>query len=464
MSDFYNQRQKEFFVISKNSPRRLPSLIKDSIDVRIITNLLSEKSFLDNILQTEDSLYLLQRLTFPTGRLSYLSLCNLIRAFFLRFQYILAENQEFLSEMAELIKNSLSRLSTKFMSSDLSKFSRYRNTIFFINGPSIIAKEALKEEMELYSKIKKLGLVGYDDTDYFNLCKYNYYIETLRNIPVGSDHKILNEISRKEVYEAAATDGRLLGHEILEILIDRSPVEAPSDRWLNIIFAIAGDPRVNRSSTKYQKWWAFLNKELIDKVTGWLSRVDLRLFFKILKDYSKERGDLNLKRMFPAREQFLIGLIDQGLVYHTRLFVSNSASKYLKKLYKASELPNYAYVKDTHRSIIYLNVGNCHMIEGTHNFSLRIFSKLAEKSRHILDPSKEIYQPNQLGKWLVEQYQSEFDDHDYIEIIHSPFSFSWQKKAIEYFCTHGIKLDLEKMFSPKDYEAYKYTHGLPFGC
>lgn len=461
-SDAFKQRREELYKISKNNPRQLSSLIKAPIDVRVVTDLLQERNFLTYAFQAGN---ILDQLTYTTGRLSYISLLNLIRAFLLHFQYILANNQDFLIEMQQLIQDNLSRLQSRFMSSDLSKLARYRNIIFSIHGPTTIVKQILNEGRELIEEIEKLGLLGYDDTDYFNLCKYHYYIETLKSIPVDSEHQILDEVAKKEVYEAVAPNGGRLGHEILKILIERASYAAPPERWLNIILTIAGDPRVSPASSTYRNWWAFLDKKLIDKVTGWLSKVDLRLFLQILKDYGEEAGDLALKRMFPVRQRFLMALVEQGLVQYSRLFVSNQASRYLMSFYKPEELPSYAHVKDTYRSVIYLKVGDCHMVEGSHNFSLRIFSKLAESSKRILDPSVKMFQPCHLSTSLVTQYQNEFDDHDFIEIRHSSTSaLSWQAKAVEFFCTHGVKLDLEKMFSHEDYIFYKDHYGLPFGC
>ena len=338
---------------------------------------------------------------------------------------------------------------------DLARMARYSTDIFDNRGPEHIAKIALKEGKELKESWKRLGLSGYDNCIYQQICRHRYYIETLKTIPVGDDHAILSEISRKEVYEASAGKGKLLGHEVLETLISRSPMSEPSDSWLKVIISIAGDPRVNPAMPRYQKWWGLISKKLRTKVQGWLARFDLALFLEILKEYGRVSGDSDLKRMFPQREKFLKGLIDQGLVIQSRLFVSYKAEEFLRRYYKAEQLPAYALVNGQ-VSIIYLQVGNCHMVEGSHNFSLKIFPELP-KSTRILNYSEKYFRNYDLNKYLCTDFENEVGK-PYAKIIHN--SLTWQNKAIQYLKKQGITLNIEKLFTPSDYETFKCRYGI----
>jgi hypothetical protein len=123
-------------------------------------------------------------------------------------------------------------------------------------------------------------------------------------------------------------------------------------------------------------------------------------------------------------------------------------------------LPNYAIVSDSNRSMIYLRVGHCHMIEGSHNCTLRIFPKLPTKSA-ITDYGAKQFTPYDLGKRAETQYHEEFGIDPFPAAIrHNPRAFAWQHEAIIYFSKQGIRLDTERLFSEVDYRKYKATHGV----
>ena len=201
----------------------------------------------------------------------------------------------------------------------------------------------------------------------------------------------------------------MLGHEILRILIDRSPKEKVDEQWQGIILTIAGDPRMSKSSPRYQRWWTALSTQQIQKVRGWLLRFDLLLFLKVLEDYSQMNGKEDMNRMFPARKKFLEGLFDLGLVEDSRLFINQNAEYYLKKNYKKDELPYYSIVADPNRSMIYLKVKGKHMIEGTHNFKLWIYEDLPPDSQ-IFNLEEKYFAPKELTTKLESNFYKYFND------------------------------------------------------
>ena len=210
---------------------------------------------------------------------------------------------------------------------------------------------------------------------------------------------------------------------------------------------IAGDPRVPESSLNYQKWWAVLGSERVRSMKGWLSRVDLKLFLEILDDYGKSSGKRDMQRMFPSRKRFLDGLIEQGLVAHSRLFLSAEAERFLKRNFAAEDLPDYATVSGSQTTTIYLQVGHLHMIEGSHSFAMRLSSDIPEIPE-ILNYETRKFSHNKLTIMRDEVER----------IIHTPYRF-WQHNAIQYMRNRGIYLDVEKLFSKRDYRDYIATHG-----
>ena len=366
-----------------------------------------------------------------------------------------------LNMFGDYIKQRLSHFDGEGRGSELKALARNREIIFSRSGPNKIVTIAREQSVELEDAFSKLGLDTYCDGQYFLMCRYMYYLKELKAIPIGSDHKILMEVTEKAVCGSRGDSMPQLGHEVVAILIDRSKGHELSDPWMRVILEIAGDPRIQEDSEGYRRWWSHLGAERISLMRGWLSRVDLKLFLQFLDDYGKSSGDIELQRMYPSRKQFLEGLIDQNLVSNSRLFVNWRAEAFLKKAYKSEDLPEYAKVKDSYRSMIYLQVGNLHMIEGSHSFKLWIFPEIPESS-NILSYQHADFTARELSSGLKALYDMEFgfDAKQPANIVHQPQNFSWQHHAIQYLKERGVKLKIEKLFSNQDYKKYLKIYGL----
>ncbi|MEN1354777.1 EH signature domain-containing protein, partial [Pseudomonas aeruginosa] len=94
----------------------------------------------------------------------------------------------------------------------------------------------------------------------------------------------------------------------------------------------AGDPRISRNSPNYREWWQFLGEERVQKVRGWLSKEDLRLFLQAVEQFGIETQNDDLQRMFPARKQFLEGLFKLKLIRNTRLLLGGRAQHSVKRI------------------------------------------------------------------------------------------------------------------------------------
>jgi len=455
-SDAFQKTVKNFqFLSTWKTLEDINREIIKPIHVRAVTHLLlTSDKFRKKVPISQRLLTTLEK---PLGRLTNLTLLSLVRLWFEHFDKLCSPDVlkvfgKFLSERIE------SRVAKHNCSPEMKNLHEYAELIFKSDGPARLIN-SLSQSEALDEIFNKPGLQGYESGRFQNICRMLYYIETLSRIPVGTNHSVLAEVKKREVYEAPFDDKLLIGHRILSILIDRSPEEDVSDCWQDVILAIAGDPRVPKASPKYQKWWAFLTQQQISKVYGWLSKVDLQLFLAALEEHGKSSGNFDLQRMFPSRKKFLEGLIKQGLVKRSRLFIGSKADMFLKQIYKNKELPSYARALDTYRSMIYLQVGNCHFIEGSHSFKLWIFSKIPEDSK-IFNYTKREFTVWELSTSLVSDclkiYKSEFK---YTDIVHSPLNFRWQHKAIEFLKENGEVLDLEDIFTTQEYRSYKIMYG-----
>lgn len=110
--------------------------------------------------------------------------------------------------------------------------------------------------------------------------------------------------------------------------------------------------------------------------------------------------------------------------------------------------------------MIHLQVGTCHMIEGSHNCKLWIFPKLPEGT-NITQYSRRNFSPRDLSYNLENMYRQEFGQYakEPISITHYP-DLAWQAKAIKFLQSEGVSPDIEKLLEPRSYRDYKFRHGL----
>lgn len=449
-----------FTILSKAKKAQLseiPELIKRPVDARALSSLWLDDDFFNLCPVTEA---LLSALYKPRSVLSKLVIHQLLRLFFLKFDQI--DNLELLIKYLQI---ELERNSNSLSNSHIAQLIKNRKIIISQSGPNRIVKEAIKRKYDLDIFVNKLGLKSYVDTQFYEICQNHYYLEQLQTIKPGVKYPLLQEIIKPSVYESPFKRTKMLGHEILRILIDRSPKNKVDKRWQDIILTIAGDPRISKSNPQYQRWWTALNNQQIQKVRGWLSRVDLLLFLKVLEDYGHTHGKTDMNRMFPARKKFLEGLFDMGLVEDSRLFINHNAESYLKNNYEESELPSYANVKDsTGRSMIYLRIAGKHVVEGTHNFKFWLHDELpADNKLHNYDQT--IFTSKELTTELtnIKTLKGLSNSHGTNANFYPHFSIShngdWQHKVIDAFKEFGVTINPEKVLDEKNYKRRYGVNG-----
>jgi nicotinamide mononucleotide adenylyltransferase len=258
--------------------------------------------------------------------------------------------------------------------------------------------------------------------------------------------------------------GKLLGHKALELLIDRTPDSGPSEVWQKTVIGIAGDPRVGWRSKSFQNWWQILGEERAKKVVGWLSRLDLRIFLEVLEASARKTNTESIRRMYPPRKKFMEGLLEQGMVVQSRLFLSRDASMYLRSNYDADDVPEHAVIMSGHTSVIYLELtGGLHMVEGTDNMKIKILDALPSRPQ-ILNFMVRRFNDTDFRADLVRTYirdqnaknRSVVPGKDYIDQAHT--AIAWQASAISLFNKRGIKYDASKFFSSSDYRLFKTSY------
>jgi len=336
-------------------------------------------------------------------------------------------------------------------------YQNFHSGILGLDGPHWLAKQCVDNKKEFLTQLKIFDLENYSSGQFLTVAKKIYFVEQLKTIPINKKHPLLQEIKKQSVYDSLYDKQLLLGHKILEILIKRAPVTGIHNSWLNVIMTIAGDPRVPKTHINYQKWWRTLEDSLIDKVKGWLSHLDLRLFLEALENYSLKLGNSDMKRMYPARKKFLEGLLDKKMIKHTRLYLTSGFISYLCSNYKPEDLPSYSKVTTGSISVIYIQLNKAHMIEGSHSCQLWVYRSL-QKSATVLDYSKSGATYSSLTSGLNNYKRNQ--SSDLIDnIVHYP-PLLWQHKAIKALNKAGESITGKDVVSKEDYKTYKQHYGV----
>ena len=430
--------------------------ISESIDARALSDLLcTEAYFAENILVTRE---LLDQMASVRSPMSRLALTQLIRAFFVHFDQL--SEDENLDDWCQFLKLQLRQYRSAGGKSELQTYAKNADLLFQKHAPRQVVQRAMDAEVDFDTFVQRNGLTGFSDGRYLTLCRYQYYLQMLNDIGVGEAHPVLKEVCNEDVVNAPFSDAKLLGHAVLETLIDRTGSGSISKSWQSTILNIAGDPRVPKTHSSYQKWWAMLGETRIAQMRGWLSRLDLKVFLKILEQSAKDGSNADMERMFVSRKKFMEGLLNQGHVVESRLFLSDEAVRYLNRHYRNDELPSFARVTSAKTSVIYLNIANkVHMIEGSHSFRLKLMDKLPSKA-NVTDYGVSKFRDSDFRTSMVPRYYREFGDGDgLLELTHD-VHLNWQHGAIKYLREKRIEVETGNMLARERLREYKDKYGV----
>ena len=456
-SDVFQKACHELYSFVLNSPQYgVQQVIRSGLYVRAYAYLLHKyPDFRREAFPTTSILKAVEAVRWPCGRLT---MGYLAQVFFGSCDEV---DSDKLQPLADLLMRATGELSPS-VSGEFGKWRKNARLLFRLDGPKAVVEKAIAEEIDLNELLVKLGLSAYRQSAFVQSCYHHYYISFLETLPVGQDHSVLKELVKADVHNSNYGDGLLIGHKALEILIDRTANSDVSDAWQRVVLSIAGDPRVGRHSATYTKWWQILGHSRARKVVGWLSRLDLRIFLEVLESSARSAGDGDIQRMYPPRKKFMEGLLEQGLVVQSRLFLSREAAYYLKRNYEAEDIPEHALVASGKTSVIYLElVGGLHMIEGTHSFKLKIFDQLPRQPE-ILDFGKKHYQDSELRTSIMNRYDSEARQSarpiqqgvHFIDQVHTG-PVSWQYAAIKLLKENGVSFEASKFFDKDLYRVFK---------
>jgi len=437
----------------------LPELLRRRITARALSWLwLNDEVIGSRLLNTR---LLAALLDAQQPRLTRMTLQQLAQLYFRRFDRL--DEKEGVRELLE--RSLLQQLDlippSKIQTSradPLVTLKREGHWLLGLDGPRHLAERVRQGGRELGETFMELGLHGFDDGRYGDICRAHFYLKTLRQLPLGESDPVLDELLKPEVAKAPFEGEWRIGHVALEILIDRAGQE-PGEVWQNFILNLAGDPRISSTNERFVRWWRPLGEERIQKVRGWLSKEDLRLFLQAVEQYGLETANTEMQRMFPARKRFLEGLFKLKLIRNTRLLLGGKAQQSVKRILGKDVKTSFARMDGqmTDKAVIYLDCGDFHLVEGSHSFKIWVY--LAAPGEALRTYERNTFSHYDLTTTVPGTYKKLYPGLPYDSFVHIPHV--WQNKVFTLLAENGIALDIEQLLSPEDYRRQLSKFGIP---
>ena len=454
------KRLKRLAGLVRAGEDRLDRAIRNPRDIRACTYLWLEDD--DFFRATEGvSRAALRRFKQIKHRLGAVSFYHLIQLFFMKF-----DDCGDLQALCDCIHAEFDRRSAVLLPESPARLKKNKLLIFSAEGYKRISQAADRQHRELYVLMKELGIEQIQDGRFIELAAACHFLAKINRLKADGDDSVLEQVVEPVVSEIRY-EGRLLGHCIIERLAGlayEQKIDIP-ERWLQTILSIAGDPRVQKSSVRYRKWWTEISSDTLSKIKERLGGFDLKLFLEALDDFANQSTDYNLRRMFPKRRIFLEGLLKQKLIRHTRLFIGRNADSYLRRKYGKEKLPSYALLNDSNKSIIYLQLDGSHVVEGSHMYRFWIYDKLPKYSP-LINYDRCRFRSRELSLEMESSYCDEyFTNKFYRSPSEFPYYTShngfWQAKIIRKLYDMNILLDPEIVLDREDYRRFRSLHGVP---
>lgn len=435
----------------------LPEMLKRRITARTLTSLWLK----NEVIELLNARLLTTMLRAQQPRLTPMTLRQLAQLYFRRFDRL--DEKEGVRELLE--RSLLQQLDlippSKIQTSradPLVTLKREGHWLLGLDGPRHLAERVRQGGRELGETFMELGLHGFDDGRYGDICRAHFYLETLRHLPLGESDPVLDELLKPTVAKAPFEGTRRIGHVALEILIDRAGQE-PGEVWQNFILNLAGDPRISSTNERFVEWWRPLGEERIQKVRGWLSKEDLRLFLQAVEQYGLETANTEMQRMFPARKRFLEGLFKLKLIRNTRLLLGGKAQQSVKRILGKDVKTSFARMDGpmNDKAVIYLDCGDFHLVEGSHSFKIWVY--LAAPGEALRTYERNTFSHQDLTTTVPGTYKKLYPGLPYDAFVHTPHA--WQNKVFTFLTENGIALDVEQLLSAEDYRLQLRKFGIP---
>lgn len=335
-----------------------------------------------------------------------------------------------------------------------------RKLLIGAKGPERVSTQLIEQDQSLASYLTARGLQTYRDSEYGRALIAQYFLRRIKTAEPSRPHEFLIELRTSEMLESLMDDGRYFGHHAVEALAAHHQV--PHESWIDTVLAIAGDPRL-KATPQWHKWWGSTSADAAAAVVGWLSRRDLQLFLEAFEEFAGNQD--NIQRMFEDRKYFIEGLLEEGIIRETHLFLGSVALSHLQRRLTSDLNASITEITGNRheagpKAVIAMDCGDFQLVEGSHNFQLWVYA--AEHVEELFDRGQDgvslRYFTRQVPYGVEERNAGPLKAHR--SFPHQ--GTTWQKNALEFLVDRGIAVpSIRRLMSPQAFDELKRIHGTP---
>ncbi|ETR69192.1 MAG: hypothetical protein OMM_04092 [Candidatus Magnetoglobus multicellularis str. Araruama] len=427
--------RREAILNAISNGEKLKHVVQSQSDIRVLIHLWSTStSFLSKCPLSKKHLKHVSRIK---KVLSASQLFSLIRIYFYQFDQI-----NDLHFFCKYLRDQLRIIcANRRISNDMKVYCAQKNILF---DPLLKDFWAAfhSEEKSLKEYFKASHIPWDHKAQFLKSAKKHLYVTPIEKLQLGASSSVFGVVSRSEIKNMPFDNQYSLAQIISMGMMDKAVNKNMPDNWRQLIISLLGDPRMPKSSDLYQKSWAGLPSSYENQMQKWLSQMDMLVFLELLKEVGNQTGNEMIRRMFPSRKSFLESLYKTGMITKTRLFLGNDAVDYIEKQYDSENRPMFAQINHKNKSIIYMQVGKAHLMEGTHNYSVRLMDQLPPGS-DITDQNKNKYILTELATGLDQAYASAFKESTHLYVVPHDIHNAWQRKLtdiLQHFDVHLISV------------------------
>ena len=334
---------------------------------------------------------------------------------------------------------------------NIGNYTIERLGLFSKNPVRAFAKYCLDNESVPELALKNIGINLPVNSKFLRQTKIEILLNELRGLDYKQDNHYSRTIIQQNLHNLEYKSMDLTGHEIIRIILSSNLSVDIHKNWTQLILSIASDPRSSKESRSYQKWWSRIEQNLIDRFIRILSHSEILLFLDAISEYADSQNS-EMSRMFESRKQLLVGLSIQNKIEKSRLFLPKNVSKSLRKENPKLDLSYICNLQgEKNKCIIYLKIGDNHIIEGSHNCKIRLYTKFNSQNV-LLNPNlKEIFY-SKITTGIEHYYRNNGEKP--LSLVHHP-SGIWKKKIIDVL-RKSIDFEVDQLLTKQEINYYRY--------
>jgi hypothetical protein len=305
--------------------------------------------------------------------------------------------QLFFTHFDKLDTSGLSRLGALLvdaydsMESDengqVAQWKHHRISVFSPTGHQNVANLAGPNET-LHLLMERFAIPS--DGRFAECLRQVFLLNAVRDSPLGTEIPVLAEIESLKTERASVS--QLMGAAALQIMVHRVAREGGrkwSEEWSHWITRLGCDPRHGRATAEGTKWWGWATPDELRLAQQGVTGLTLKFFIRYLD------GTVNVAQ-WENRSKFLMALFDAGKIDSARLALNWATYDRLDQKYRdIFSVTHLSQTSDQTSMICLKCVDDIFIIEGTHNFGLRMFHRTFPIP-HFWERPKRSYQDREL--------------------------------------------------------------------